>query len=457
MKHYYPFIPLDNKISFEVTDFNTIDAKKYTLYDVLTDSKLDTLCIPDRLNIFNSWHDDLEINKMVSYHRYSIDGCKTERMVFDPSINKITKMINFGSNDYLNMSQHPAVINAGIAALHQYGAGSGAASNASGQVKVKVDLESEIADTFGYEKALVYPTGFMTNTGVLSALLRSNDIAIVDMLAHASIMDGVADRNKMLFKHNDMRSLEAVLNRANRQYTNKVVIVDGVYSMDGDIANLPEIAGLCKKYDAYLMVDEAHAFGVIGKNGLGILDHFNMPPETIDILVGTLSKTIGSSGGFVTGNKELINYLQLASRPYFFTTAPLAAANATALESIKIIREDTERKNMLWKNIHYFRSKLSSANFNTGNAETAIFPIILGNHNQVIDVTRVMGNEGILTNGIPYPAVSRKQTRIRMTVTSQMTFEQMDKGYAVLCDAIDKCRQYDHAEVSLDNEHLLTV
>jgi len=435
---------------FELSRFNKINAKKYTLFDVLADPKLDSLSIPDRLQIFNSWHEDLELNQMTNFHRYAFDGCGTERSVFDPATNKTSRMVNFASNDYLNMSQHPSVINASIVALQRYGAGAGSACNASGQTKIKTDLEKEIADTFGYEKSLVYPTGFMTNTGVLSALLRSNDIAVVDMFAHASIMDGLESRNKMLFKHNDMRSLETVLRRVNTQYTNKIVVVDGVYSMDGDIANLPEISDLCKKYGALLMVDEAHAFGVIGEEGLGILDHFNMPSSKIDILVGTLSKAVGSSGGFVTGKKELINYLKLASRPYFFTTAPFMAANAAALESIRIIREDKKRRNDLWKNVNYFRSKLNDTNLNTGKAETAIFPIILGDHNMVIDVTKIMGNKGILVNGIPYPAVSRKQTRIRMTVTSGTTFDQIERGYAELQNAIYK---YKYSEEKFKINH----
>jgi glycine C-acetyltransferase len=339
------------------------------------------------------------------------------------------------------MSQHPSVINASIEALLQYGAGAGASCNGSGQTKLKLDLENEIANTFEYEKALVYPTGFMTNTGVLSALLKTNDVAVVDMLAHASIMDGVENRNKILFRHNDMRSLELALIRAKKSYNNIIVVIDGVYSMDGDIANLPEIAGLCKKYQCMLMVDEAHAFGVLGKNGLGILDHFNMPADSIDILVGTLSKAIGSSGGFVTGKKELINYLRFASRPYFFTTGPFIAANAAALESIKIIKQDSERRTNLWKNINYFKSKVINGGFNIGNAETAIFPIILGNHHLVMDVTKIMGHNGVLVNGIPYPAVPRKQTRIRMTITSEMTIAQLDKGYNVLCKCIEQSKQ----------------
>ena len=238
-----------------------------------------------------------------------------------------------------------------------------------------------------------------------------------------------------------MQSLETVLKRVNRQYTNKIVVIDGVYSMDGDIANLPDISALCKKYDCLLMVDEAHAFGVIGKNGLGMTDYFDMPAESIDILVGTLSKAIGSSGGFVTGKKELINYLRFASRPYFFSTAPFIASTAAALESIRIIKEDKQRRDDLWTNIRYFKSKVKAGGFNIGQAETAIFPIILGNHNRVMDVSRLMGTNGILTNGIPYPAVSRKQTRIRMTVTAGMTTAQLDKGYEELCRAIQQSKR----------------
>ena len=441
MENTKELVSLNKDVKFQLSQFDKIDSKKYTLYEVLIDPKLDELTIDERFNIFNSFNEDAELNQMTTNRRFAFDGAGTERMVFDPSVNQVIKMVNFGSNDYLNMSQHPRVVNAAIEALNQYGAGAGASCNAAGRTKLKVELEEEIADTFGYEKALVYPTGFMANTGVISALLRKNDIAIVDMFAHASIMDAVENKNKMLFKHNDMRSLETVLSRANRQYTNKVVIIDGVYSMDGDIANLPEISALCKKYNAILMVDEAHAFGVIGKNGLGMTDYFNMPPDTIDILVGTLSKAIGSSGGFVTGKKELINYLRFASRPYFFTTAPFIASTGAALESIRVIKEDKQRRDNLWININYFKSKVKAGGFNIGNAETAIFPIILGKHNIVMNAARIMGANGVLTNGVPYPAVSRKQTRIRMTVTSEMTTAHLDKGYNELCNAIKQAEK----------------
>ncbi len=427
---------LDEYPNFQLSENNKIDSRKYTLFDVQIDPRLDALSIIDRLDILNSYIEDADVHCMTANRRYAIDGVGTERTVFDPSTNGLVKMVNFSSNDYLNMSQHPRVIAAAMDALRQYGAGSGASCNAAGRTKMKVDLEAEIADTFEYEGALVYPTGFMTNTGVLNAVLRKNDVAILDMLSHASIMDGVECRNKLFFLHNDMQSLESTLSRAKRQYSNMVVVTDGVFSMDGDIANLPEIAGLCKKYSALLMVDEAHAFGVLGKNGLGMADHFNMPPDTIDILVGTFSKSIGSAGGFVTGSKALVTYLRFGSRPYIFTTAPFVPAMAAALESIRVIKEDSERRANLWRNIRYFKSKLKANKFNIGNAETSIFPVILGNHNRVLDVARIMGMNGVLATGFPYPIVARKQTRVRMTVTAGMTLEQLDKGHDVLCNAI---------------------
>jgi len=431
---------MTDEINFQRSDFGKIDSKKYTLYEVLIDPRLDKLSLEERFAIFNDFNEDADRNNFTINRRYALNGSATERDVFDPSVNRVVRMVNFGSNDYLNMTQHPRVINAAIRALETYGAGSGASCVTAGRTKVKSDLEQEIADTFGREKALVYPTGFMTNTGVLSGLLRSNDIAIVDMLAHASIMDGLEGKNKLFFRHNDMRSLEKAMIRANGQYANKIVVVDGVYSMDGDIANLPEISGLCKKYGCKLMVDEAHAFGVIGENSLGMTDHFNMPPETIDILVGTMSKAIGSTGGFVTGEKDLINYLRFASRPYFFTTAPFIPSMAAALESIRVIKSDEQRRKNLWTNIRYFKSKILAGGFNIGTAETAIFPIILGNHNLVMNAAQIMGANGVLAVGVPYPAVARKQTRIRMIVTSEMTKAQLDKGYEALCNAINQSK-----------------
>lgn len=430
-----------NEFDFQRTKKGKIDATKYTLYEVLFDPQLNKLSWDERFKIFQEFNDDADRINYTINRRYSTNGPATECDIYDPAEEKIVKMLNFASNNYLNMTTHPKVINAAKEALEIYGTGSGASCVTTGRTKVISDLEQEIAETFEYDQALVYPTGYMTNTGVLNGILRSNDVAIVDMLAHASIIDGVENRNKIFFRHNNMRSLEEAIIKASSQYSNKIIVVDGVYSMDGDIANLPEIAGLCKKYNCKLMVDEAHAFGVIGKNGLGIADHFNMPASTIDIHIGTLSKAIGSSGGFVTGKKEIINYLRFGSRPYFFTTAPFIPAIAAALESFRIIKSDHLRREKLWNNIRFFRSKIRSGNFDIGPAETAIFPVILGDHHLVMKSAWKMGTKGVLAVGVPYPAVSKRQTRIRMIVNSEMNEEQLDKGYGVLLQTITELKK----------------
>jgi glycine C-acetyltransferase len=437
MKTEFKIEGTNEVISFLVTSEGDIDATKYSLLDVLTNSNLDNLDLNNRLIVFNSWLNDMN-KRGLSYHRrIAISSCNTTRIMHDPIMDKNSSMINFASNDYLNLSQHPDVISAAIRAIEEFGAGPGSPSNFAGHSIVKENLENEIAQTFGYEKSLVFSSGYSTNVGVLRALLRSNDVAIVDMLAHASIMDGVEGKNHMLFKHNDMQSLENLLSRANKQYANKIVVVDAVYSMDGDIANLPEISALCKKYNALLMVDEAHSVGVIGKNGLGILDHFNMPPESIDILMGTLSKGIGATGGYITGSERLINYCILGCRSYLFTTASCIASNAAALEAIKILKREPERVVKLRKNIDYFLLKLKESGYNTGNTNSSIIPIILADHNKVLAVTRNMAKYGVLTNGIPYPIVPRRKTRIRMTITANMTIEQLNKGVEALGNAIN--------------------
>lgn len=423
-------------ITFERTENGLIDARKYTLYEVLLDPRLDSLDMDERQRLFYDFISDGNRLKYTANKKYAQNGAKTERILVDPETGQTAQLVNFASNNYLNLATHPKVVATAMEALEIFGAGSGSSCITTGRTRVKSELEQEIAQTFDYEDALVYPSGFMANTGVLQGLLRSNDVAIVDMYAHASIMDGVENRNKLLFQHNDMASLERTIKRADSQYANKIVVVDGVYSMDGDIANLPEIAGLCKKYRCKLMVDEAHAFGVIGKNGLGIADHFGMSNDVIDILVGTLSKAIGSSGGFVSGNKELISYLKYASRPYFFTTAPFIPSMAAALAAIRIIKSDASLRHQLWENIAYFKAKVLAGGFNIGAAQTAIFPIILGNHHLVMDTVAHMGQNGVLAMGVVYPAVSRKQARIRMNVTAEMTKEQLDKGYEVLCSSI---------------------
>ncbi|MFW5804395.1 MAG: aminotransferase class I/II-fold pyridoxal phosphate-dependent enzyme, partial [bacterium] len=223
MKKSYQFVGSSseaNQVSFELSPNGLIDSRKYTLYDIQVSPQLDNLVFQDRLDLFGNWYKDACMEKLAHEMRFGNNGCAIERKMVNPHDGDTVNVLNFASNDYLNMSQHPEVINEAIDALLKYGAGAGAACNASGLTDMKLKLENEIADTFGYEKSLVYAAGFMTNLGLLGSIIRSNDIALVDMLAHASIMDGVSNKNKMLFLHNDPKSLEAVLKRASRQYVN---------------------------------------------------------------------------------------------------------------------------------------------------------------------------------------------------------------------------------------------
>ncbi len=423
----YPFMDDSEVLSFETSDNKEVDSHKYSLYEVIGDNRLTNLRISDRAKLLQSWLND-SLNKNCAHHdRISYSGCNVEKDVLCPYTGKVSSMLNFASNDYLNMSQHPTVINAAKEALDQYGAGSGAASVSGGRFKVTADLEKELAQTFCTEEALVYSSGYNTNVGVLGALLKENDVAIIDMYSHASIIDGGMQSNALFFIHNNLHSLESQLKKATKLYKNKIVAVDAVYSMDGDIAPLPEIVELCKKYNAWLMVDDAHGFGVLGKNGCGVIEHFGLEGK-VDLVVGTLSKSVGTVGGFIAAKKEIINYLRFASRPHFFTTAPFVSANAAALASIRIIKEDAERRNKLQDNIAYVKKRLLDSKFNILKTTTAIFPIITGSSHLAFEAAYKLHKADILVSPVPYPAVPRKLARVRMTLSAGFSKAQLNKG-----------------------------
>ena len=423
----YPFMDGTGKLSYDLSGFGEVDARKYCLFETLGDKRIDKLNFEDRANLMQSFCNDLYNQRFSMHVRYSHSGCGTEKDVMCPFTGRIKKMLNFASNDYLNMSQHPEVINAAKEALDRYGAGAGASCITSGSVDVMKELEKEIAATFKTEDAMVFPSGYATNIGVLGGMLRGNDVAIIDMYSHASIIDGGMQTNALFFVHNDVRSLETQLKKADKMYANKIVAVDAVYSMDGDIAPLPEILELCRKYNAWLMVDDAHGFGVLGKNGCGVAEHFGLEGK-IDLMVGTLSKAIGTVGGFVAAKKPIINYLRFASRSHFFTTAPFISANAAALASIRIIKEDAARRQKLWDNIAHFKNRFTTAGMNILDTSSSIFPVIMGDSNKALEAAYRLHEADILVNPVPYPAVPRKLARVRMSISAGFDFSQLDKG-----------------------------
>ena len=315
-------------------------------------------------------------------------------------------MIYFASNDYLNLTRHPRVIKAGREALEKYGAGAGSVPLLGGTFDLHVQLEQELARFKGCESAMIYTSGFGSNAGTLLSLLQKDDCAILDMLVHASIVEGCMNTNIRYFSHNNMKSLERALKRSQDKYRTRLVIVDGVYSMDGDIAKLDEIVELSHHYGAYVMIDEAHATGVLGVNGRGTPEHFHMEGK-VDIVAGTLSKAMGSVGGFIATSRPLVELIRYYSRSYIFSTAMTPQTAGSLFGSLEGDRGGGELRDQLWENITYFKKGLLTLGFEIGNAETAIFPVIIGDDLVVKEICRRCHEENLYVNPVLYPAVSK--------------------------------------------------
>lgn len=405
-----------------------MDSSQYSLADF---ANLEGMDIMQRAKHFGEYLADIEKKHHAQYRRVSLSGSGPVMRVVDHYTGQVREMIYLASNDYLNLTRHPRVIEAGRIALDKYGAGAGSVPLLGGTLDVHIELEKALARFKGTESAVIYTSGFGSNCGTLLTLLQKEDCAILDMLVHASIVDGCYKTNIRYFSHNDMESLERALKRAKDKYRTKLVIVDGVYSMDGDIARLDQIVELAHQYDAYVMVDEAHASGVIGANGRGTPEHFNIEGK-VDIVAGTLSKALGGVGGFISSNNDLIEMIRYYSRAYIFSTAMTPQAAGSLLEALKVIEEEQALRDQLWENIRYFQKNLLALGFNIGNAETAIFPIIVGNDVTVREMSRRMHEANIYVNPVQYPAVSKKNSRIRISLMAQHTREQLDRTLDVL-------------------------
>lgn len=427
-----------NEITFKCGESGNIDSEIYSLFDFIDGKCVDRCLIKDRADMMFSYVEDNKYNGKYHYKRESQSG-SSPQMDVKNLYGETKSLINLASNDYLNLTKHPLVKKASIEAIEKYGVGTGSVPLLAGTLDIHNLLEKRLAEFKSCEDAMLYTSGFGTNYGVLSTLLGPNDIAILDRYVHASIIDGCKHTNVKFFKHNDMKSLEQVLQRHGSKYSNVIVVVDGVYSMDGDIAPLDKIVEVSHKYNALVMVDEAHATGVIGENGKGTPDYHNVAGD-VDIVVGTLSKGLGGVGGFVASDKKIINYLRHLSRPYFFSTSLPPSVTAAMIECLNVLEKEPCHQEKLWKNIKYFKNGVLDLGFNIGNSETAIFPIILGDDLKVIEMSVIMENEGVMVNPIPFPAVPRKLSRIRMTLTAGLTIDQLDHTLDTLKRAGEKLK-----------------
>ncbi|MFT9493706.1 glycine C-acetyltransferase [Anaerosolibacter sp.] len=341
------------------------------------------------------------------------------------------KVINLSSNNYLGFANHPRMKRAAIEAVEKYGVGAGAVRTIIGNMDIHEEMEALLAKFKREEAVMSFQSGFNCNAGAIQAITEAGDLIISDELNHASIIDGarLSKASKTVYKHNDMDNLEKVLKENRDKYRNLLIITDGVFSMDGDIADLPNIATLAEKYNAMTYVDDAHGSGVLGESGRGTVDHFHLHGR-IDFSIGTLSKAIGVIGGYVAGSQTAQDWLNHRGRPILFSTALPPAAVGAIMEAIKMLMETTEYTDRLWSNAKYFKEKLGKLGFNTGNSETPITPVIIGDEAKTMEFSKKLFDNGVFVSGIVFPTVPKGTGRVRCMVTAAHTEEQLDRAVA---------------------------
>ncbi len=341
-------------------------------------------------------------------------------------------VLMFGSNSYLGLTNHPKLKEAANRAIQQYGTGCAGSRFLNGTLKIHLELEEALADYLHKEAVLLYSTGFQANLGAIAPLAGRNDYIFIDELVHASIIDGtrLSFGKVVKYRHNDMQSLEQQLRRVEGDGA-KIIVMDGIFSMEGDIADLPGIVSLAKTHDATVIVDDAHAVGVIGRLGRGTGDHFGLHDQ-VDLIVGTFSKSLASLGGFVAASYETINYLKHNSRALIFSASMTPASAASALAALEIIRQEPERIDKLWQNTHYAMDLLRNAGFEIGKTESPILPIYIRDDLKTFQFARLMADDGVFVNPVVSPAVRSTDSLIRFSLMATHSFEQIDRAVEIM-------------------------
>ena len=343
------------------------------------------------------------------------------------------EVINLASNNYLGLANHPRLVEAARDYTARYGAGSGAVRTISGTMDIHMELERRIAAFKKVEACVVFQSGFTANAGTVSGILGPEDHIVSDALNHASIIDGCRlSRAKIhVFPHRDTAAADALLRDLADKPGRKLLITDGVFSMDGDIAPLPALVEIAERHGAIMMIDDAHSSGVLGGNGRGTVDHYNLHGR-VDIQVGTLSKAIGALGGYVCGRRDLIEYLYHRARPFLFSTSHPPAVVGACMAAFDILENEPERIEELWENTRYFKAALREAGFDTGASETPITPILVGEARTAHEFSRRLFENGLWATGIGYPTVPEGRARIRTIVTATHSTELLDNAVEIL-------------------------
>lgn len=345
----------------------------------------------------------------------------------------VHNVIMLGSNSYLNLSTHPQVMEGARQALEKFGYGMGAVSNYAGITDIHKELEKRIANFYGAEDSIVFPSGYGANIGIISALCGKNDVIINDAANHASIFDGcmLSGADIKVFPHRDMKGLERILSRIPDEKTGRLIITDGVFSMDGDMAPLDKIIELAEKYNCRLMVDDAHGVGVVGPTGRGTSEYYGVM-DKIDLNVGMLSKGPGGLGGYCAASRQIIQYLRLYARSYFFSTALPASVAGGLNEAFKLLEADNAGREKLWQNTEYLKSKLLENGFDIGHSQSAVVPVMIYSEPILFEMYEKLRQRGVYVNIVTYPAVRRKECRLRLCTMKDLTFKQIDKAVEII-------------------------
>jgi glycine C-acetyltransferase len=358
-------------------------------------------------------------------HPRTLEGEQHARARFDGK-----DVINLASNNYLGLAAHPTLKEAAEKAAAEYGAGSGAVRTIAGTMTLHRELERRFAAFKGAEAALMFQSGFTANSGTVAAILSPEDVIVSDQLNHASIIDGarLSRAEIKVFPHKDVEAADRVLTETAKDGRRQLLITDGVFSMDGDIAPLAGLVDVADRHGAIMMVDDAHASGVLGAGGKGTGAHFGIDPARVDIQVGTLSKAIGVLGGFIAGPPHLIEWLVNRGRPYLFSTSAPPPVAAACIAALDVIESEPERIDRLWENTGFFKQGLQSLGFDTGMSETPITPVIAGEAQTAQDLSRLLFEEGVFTPAIVFPTVPKGQSRVRTIVTAEHTQDDMQQA-----------------------------
>jgi len=368
--------------------------------------------------------DELE-QQGLRQHPRTLESAQGARARFDGK-----DVVNLASNNYLGLAAHPKLKEAAARAAQEYGAGSGAVRTIAGTMTLHRELERRFAAFKGADAALMFQSGFTSNAGTVAAILSPEDVIVSDQLNHASIIDGarLSRAEIKVFPHKDAAAADAILGETKKEGRRQLLITDGVFSMDGDIAPLADLVDVADRHGAIMMVDDAHASGVLGPGGKGTVAHFGIDPARVDIQVGTLSKAIGVLGGFIAGPPHLIEWLVNRGRPYLFSTSAPPPVAAACIAALDVIEAEPERIERLWANTRFFKEGLQGLGFDTGASETPITPVIAGEAQTAQDLSRLLFDEGVFTPAIVFPTVPKGQSRVRTIVTAEHTTDDLQQA-----------------------------